>query len=62
MQTTMKLILMFVVANFMRKILAYTSTTSSLVEIPNDIDSSETEIRITGNIHHKKKINKSDNE
>ena len=48
----MKLILMMVVANFMRKILAYTSTTSSLVEIPNDIDSSETEIRITGNIHH----------
>ena len=53
MQTTMELILMLVVANFMRKILAYTSTTSSLVEISNDIDSSETEIRITGNIHHR---------
>ena len=52
MKITMKLILMLVIDNFMPEILAYTNTTSSLVEITNDIDSSETEIKITGNIYH----------
>ena len=52
MKITMKLILMLVIDNFMPEILAYTNTTSSLVEITNDIDSSQTEIKITGNIYH----------